>query len=210
MESGKQWWLMDEFAATLGRDTAKIVAFNLQKLARRMGKSIIAATTHGDLLENLAPNVLVEKRFGKEIKISYFPDTQISECSVVGEMRIETGCMEDWRSLCSFHYRGHRTSVPRKIFRLRREDELCGVIVYAYPPPACFGRRLMLPKMSMQELNSKLSTINRVVIHPKYRSIGLGAKLIRETLSLADTPYVELIAVMARWALGFCRCFCTL
>jgi hypothetical protein len=40
----------------------------------------------------------------------------------------------------------------------------------------------------------------RVVIHPKYRSIGLGAKLIRETLPLAGTPFVELIAVMAKYS----------
>jgi len=47
--------------------------------------------------------------------------------------------------------------------------------------------------ITMQELNQKLSIINRVVIHPKYRTIGLGAKLIRETLPLAGTPYVEMV-----------------
>ncbi len=54
--------------------------------------------------------------------------------------------------------------------------------------------------MSMKELNGQLCTINRVVIHPKYRTIGLGAKLIRETLPLAGTRYVELIAVMAKYS----------
>jgi GNAT superfamily N-acetyltransferase len=81
-----------------------------------------------------------------------------------------------------------------------RNQELCGVIVYTYPPPACYGRRLVLPRMDMNELNRKLSTINRIVIHPKYRTIGLGAKLIRETLPLAGTPHVELIAVMAKYS----------
>lgn len=75
-----------------------------------------------------------------------------------------------------------------------------GVIVYSYPPPACYGRRLVLPRMPIQELNKKLSIINRVVIHPKYRTIGLGAKLIRETLPVAGTPYVEMIAVMAKYS----------
>ncbi len=115
-------------------------------------------------------------------------------------MKIEEGNREDWKKLCSFHYRGHGVSVPRKIFRLVRKDELCGVIVYSYPPPACYGRRLVLPRMTMQEINQQLSTINRVVIHPKYRTIGLGAKLIRETLPQAGTPYVELIAVMAKYS----------
>lgn len=45
MESKAQFWIMDEFAATLDRDTAKIVAFNVQKLTRQEGKAVLAATT---------------------------------------------------------------------------------------------------------------------------------------------------------------------
>ena len=199
IESGKQWWLMDEFAATLDRDTAKIIAFNLQKIARQQGKAVIAATTHGDLFEDLNPSVHVHKRFGEEIQINYYPNEVAAECSLVREMRIEQGTIADWHKLSSFHYRGHLVVGPRRIFRLVREEELCGVIFYCYPPPTCFGRRLMLPHMTMQELNQKLSIINRVVIHPKYRTIGLGAKLIMETLPFAGTPYVEMVAVMAKY-----------
>ena len=199
IESKKQWWLMDEFAACLDRDTAKIIAFNLQKIARQQGKAVIAATTHSDLLEDLNPSVHVHKRFGEEIEIKYFPNNVASQCSLIREMKVEQGTIKDWQKLCVFHYRGHKTSVVRKIFRLLRGGELCGVIVYCYPPPACYGRRLVLPRMTMQEMNAKLSTINRVVVHPKYRTVGLGARLIRETLPLAGTPYVELIAVMAKY-----------
>ena len=41
MESKAQFWIMDEFAAALDRDTAKIVAFNVQKLARQEGKAVL-------------------------------------------------------------------------------------------------------------------------------------------------------------------------
>ena len=68
-----------------------------------------------------------------------------------------------------------------------------------YRARVCFGRRQVLPKMSIKELNQKLSIISRVVVHPKYRTIGLGSKLVRETLSLAGTPYVEMVAVMAKY-----------
>jgi len=199
IESGKQWWLMDEFAACLDRDTAKIVAFNLQKIARQQGKAVIAATTHGDLFEDLNPSVHVHKRFGEAIQINYCQGEVAAECSLIREMRVEEGSMDDWRKLSIFHYRGHNVAVPRKIFRLVRNEELCGVIVYSYPPPACFGRRLVLPRMSMQEMNKQLCIINRVVIHPKYRTIGLGAKLIRESLPRVGTPYVEMVAVMAKY-----------
>jgi ABC-type ATPase with predicted acetyltransferase domain len=200
IESGKQWWLMDEFAACLDRDTAKIISYNLQKIARQQGKAVIAATTHSDLADDLKPSVLVLKRFGEEIKINYYPNTPAAECNIIREMRVEEGTREDWQKLSGFHYRGHKVAVPRKIFRLVRGDELCGVIVYSYPPPACYGRRMVLPRMTIQEMNKQLSIINRVVIHPKYRTVGLGAKLIRETLPLAGTPYVEMIAVMAKYS----------
>jgi ABC-type ATPase with predicted acetyltransferase domain len=53
--------------------------------------------------------------------------------------------------------------------------------------------------MSVQDLKQKLSVIMRVVVHPKYRTIGLGQHLVRETLPLVGTPYVETIAVMAKY-----------
>jgi len=199
IESGKQWWLMDEFAACLDRDTAKIIAFNLQKIARQQGKAVIAATTHNDLREDLKPSVHVNKRFGQEIQVQYSSNVTTENCSLVREMKIERGTIADWHGLSAFHYRGHLVAAPRSIFRLKRADELCGVIVYCYPPPNCFGRRLMLPHMPMREVNKQLSIINRVVIHPKYRTIGLGTKIIRETLALAGTPCVEMVAVMAKY-----------
>jgi len=200
IESGKQWWLMDEFAAMLDRDTAKIIAYNLQKIARQQGKAVIAATTHSDLQEDLKPSVVIRKRFGEEIKIDYYQNILAKECSLTKEMKIKPGTKEDWQKLSAFHYRGHGTSVVRKIFKMVRDDEVCGVIVYTYPPPACYGRRLVLPRMSIQEMNKKLSTINRIVIHPKYRTIGLGEKLIHDTLPQVGTSYVELIAVMAKYS----------
>jgi hypothetical protein len=36
-------------------------------------------------------------------------------------------------------------------------------------------------------------------VHPKYRTIGLGVKLVKETLAKAGTPYVEMPAVMAKY-----------
>jgi hypothetical protein len=51
----------------------------------------------------------------------------------------------------------------------------------------------------MAKLQREISAISRVVVHPKYRSIGLGAKLVSDTLARAGTPCVEAVAVMARY-----------
>lgn len=53
--------------------------------------------------------------------------------------------------------------------------------------------------MTIQEMNKQLGIINRVVIHPKCRTVGLGAKLIHESLPLVGTRYVEMIAVMSKY-----------
>jgi energy-coupling factor transporter ATP-binding protein EcfA2 len=199
IESKAQFWILDEFASMLDRDTAKIIAFNLQKLARQQGRAVLAATCHTDLYEDLNPSVHIHKRYGKEIKVGYYPNQPARECSLIREMKIEEGSYEDWKQLAGFHYRSHRLGAYRKIFRLTRGEELCGIIVYGVPTPLAYGRRRVLPKMPYQELSRVLSTITRVVIHPKYRTVGLGAKLVRETLPKAGTPYVELVAVMAKY-----------
>jgi ABC-type lipoprotein export system ATPase subunit len=198
MESQKQWWIADEFCSMLDRDTAKIVAFNIQKIARQMDKAVIVATTHTDLFEDLKPSVHIHKRFGKEISINYYENQPTKECSLTKEMRIEQGTFADYKKLSVFHYRTSHCPPLRKIFTLKRGDELCGVIVYSYPPPTTFGRRNVW-KGDFSKLQREVSTISRVVVHPKYRTIGLGAKLVRDTLPLTGTPYVEMIAVMAKY-----------
>jgi len=49
----------------------------------------------------------------------------------------------------------------------------------------------------IEEINRDQALISRVVVHPKYRTIGLGVKLVKETLPSVGKPYVETVAVMA-------------
>jgi len=196
--SGKPFWVTDEFTSTLDRDTAKILAFNLQKQARKMGKAVIAATTHRDLLKDFAPDVHVHKRYGKEVTVRYHPKATNTQCTLTQQMSIVQGTVADYNALSEFHYRAHRTPPARRIFALKRRDELCGVIVYCFPPPMSFGRKQVW-KGNIQQLQKEISIISRVVIHPKYRSIGLGEKLVRDTLPFSGTPNVEAVAVMAKY-----------
>ncbi len=51
--------LCDEFAAVLDRTLAKVLAFNVRKLAHRTGVGVLCATTHDDLIPDLNPDVVV-------------------------------------------------------------------------------------------------------------------------------------------------------
>lgn len=74
IESGANVWVADEFLAVLDRTTAKVIAFNLQKVARNVGATLMVATTHTDMVDDLAPNLYIEKRYREKIQIVRAPE----------------------------------------------------------------------------------------------------------------------------------------
>lgn len=69
IEQAADVWVADEFGAVLDRTTAKVVAFNMQRVARKLGKTLIVATTHTDLIEELGPDVMVHKTYHDRVEI---------------------------------------------------------------------------------------------------------------------------------------------
>lgn len=69
LESGADVWIADEFGAVLDRTTAKVIAFNLAKVARAQGKTLMVATTHTDLKADLAPSLTITKRFRERVEV---------------------------------------------------------------------------------------------------------------------------------------------
>lgn len=61
------WVVADEFSATLDRTLAKVVAFNLRRLADRTGIGFLLATTHEDIIADLAPSLHVRRRLDGQI-----------------------------------------------------------------------------------------------------------------------------------------------
>lgn len=74
LEQGADVWVADEFGAVLDRVTAKVVAYNMQKVARKAGKTLILATTHNDMIEELGPDLIIRKRFQDKIELTRSAD----------------------------------------------------------------------------------------------------------------------------------------
>ena len=70
LEANADVWVADEFGAVLDRVTAKVVSLNFAKTARTAGKIAMVATTHTDLVDELAPNLLIEKRFMDRVDVT--------------------------------------------------------------------------------------------------------------------------------------------
>jgi uncharacterized protein len=69
VESDADVWVADEFMAVLDRTAAKVIAYSVQKTARKAKKTVIVATTHTDMVEDLSPDLFVEKRYMQKLRI---------------------------------------------------------------------------------------------------------------------------------------------
>jgi ABC-type lipoprotein export system ATPase subunit/N-acetylglutamate synthase-like GNAT family acetyltransferase len=205
-------WIVDEFCATLDRVMSRIVAFLLQKVARRLGKTVVVASTHSDFLDDFQPDILVKKGYERDVEVTEF-SSRLERCSIYDHVHIEVGSIEDYYRLSRFHYKskGHEESEglrARDCFRLLFDGELVGVIVYCSsylnlkPRNMVFGRRYVFTPGDLHTanlINEEIARISRVVIHPKFRGIGLGAFFVKETLPRVNAKVVEALAVMARY-----------
>jgi len=61
----------DEFCSTLDRLCARAVAYRIRRLADTHGLTVLAASAHDDLVEDLAPDVLVVKHAGERVEVHY-------------------------------------------------------------------------------------------------------------------------------------------
>jgi energy-coupling factor transporter ATP-binding protein EcfA2 len=202
-------WTCDEFTSALDRETAQVVAYTFQKAARRRGITLIVATAHSDLTDALAPDVLVHKNFGPTIRVTY-PDLKPKldvwdRIEFVWAHPKDDGGLKRYydSDLAFFHYRGHKVGGPREILFAYDpvEDRDVGVVVGTVPPFENANRAALTDKAYVrnpQLVNRDIIIISRVVVLPKYRSIGLGQELVRRFLDQTAYPYVETLAEMAK------------
>lgn len=131
-------------------------------------------------------------------------------CTLLGECVIEAGVGDDYKALAPYHYRD--TGFPpavHQIYRARHgpSRRTVGVIVYAAPAMnlgvrnKIFGDRYKIGggvdnRAAWARLNAEVELIMRVVIHPTFRGIGLGQRLIGETLGQRPYRYIEMSAAM--------------
>jgi len=135
----------------------------------------------------------------------------MSQCSILRKLKIEQGDIGDYKQLARYHYRESRLGPYSTIFAIKAEKmpgvlrrQMVGVIVYATPAAAVEMRNValggVLSNISQRDklsfINNNISNISRVVIEPRFRGLGLAARLVRETLCLVNVPMIEALAVM--------------
>jgi ABC-type ATPase with predicted acetyltransferase domain len=69
--SGAKFIFADEFCSELDRITAAVISYNIQKYAKRTGVTFILASSHEDILLDLAPDVLVVQELSGPTQVIY-------------------------------------------------------------------------------------------------------------------------------------------
>jgi ABC-type lipoprotein export system ATPase subunit/GNAT superfamily N-acetyltransferase len=200
-----QVWMFDEFGATLDRVSAKAISYTIQNAARKLGKTLIVATTHEDLFADLNPTLFVRKEFGSQVLAERLEYSK-RECSLLDDLVIREGTREELELLEEFHYKSALPTAIRRLYIAEISGRVVGGIAYVTVHPNLKGRSIAVPEYTGTMNKDKLAMLNRdflriarVIIQPKYRGIGLGVKIVKETMPMTGFPFIETLAVMAKY-----------
>ena len=196
--------IADEFCSTLDRLTAKVIAYNVRKMATKFGVGFALATAHDDIIEDLQPDILVRKGAGARVKVERSKPIA-KKISFASGIRIGEGSSADWEYFSQFHYKSHNLGAVDRIFVMALGEEPIGIVVYAYPATQnrlrnlITGRRYcggVTASARRRLLNSELRVVQRIVIDPRFRGLGFASELLRETAPLVGVRFIECLAVM--------------
>ena len=130
----------------------------------------------------------------------------MQDCSVCENLQIVPGCLDDYRRLARYHYRGSHPGPASATFALSRAGckTPVGVIVYSNAPAVLELRNIATNHVfagldrstQLALINANIRRISRLIIEPRFRGLGLASRLVRETMPLVNVPIVEALAVM--------------
>lgn len=137
------------------------------------------------------------------------------ELSLLDEMTVQRGTIEDWRTLEALHYKQSGTlPAGSHHFTLKLGDELIGVLVMASPKLLLKERHVVLPKLKptgqdnkmtnqfrMKWINANMSVVARVVVDTMYRGAGLAYRFTNVASRMEGKRFIEIQSSMSKYNL---------
>lgn len=195
--------LADEFAAYLDRVLAKVVSFNLRKLATKRQTGFLLATTHDDLVTDLSPDVHVQCLGEGHTRVCRHASArQPQPISFAAELSVSEGTTADWPYFAKWHYRSHHIAFVKRVVLLKHGEQPIGICVFTTPAASLslrnyyFGLTGKRNRLSLTALNQQLWLLSRVVLHPTYRGAGLAAWFVRTACETCPIDWIETLTAM--------------
>lgn len=211
---------LDEFCASLDGLHARAVAALLRRFVLRHAPRISAlvATPRDELAPWLGASVNVHfGACGEPSRIERAPERRATP-DPLANVRLEPGGRVDYLALAPLHYRAQQPATITRVLRAVHDDGrsrpvLAGALVVSMPALNARWRALawpgeyehLPPRERARRLNDEVRTISRVIVDPRFRSLGLAARLVRAYLRERRPPRVEAVAAMGHAAPFFER-----
>lgn len=129
-----------------------------------------------------------------------------------GRLILETGAAGDYRALARFHYCAGPPATWARVVVCRflpadldEPAQPAGVAVLSWPSLNSSARdaALNLSRLGRARrrawINRHVRVISRVIVHPRFRGLGLASLLVRRICRECPTRYVEAFARMGRF-----------
>jgi len=146
--------------------------------------------------------------------------------TICKQLQIVSGSSDDYDRLACYHYRDGHPGPAVATFALKPCEpavkpqakylaprftrgsavmpQTVGVIVYTMPTAGTELRNVATGdifkgfdrKTRLALINKTIRRIARVIIEPRFRGLGLAARLVRETMPKLNVPVIEALAVM--------------
>ena len=202
--------ILDEFDAHLDFTTALALACSLRKLAFRQCLRLVVSTHRPELLPALGPGRVIEISSGQALPR---PELLVAKArDLLCEFSLQRGKLADYARFARWHYLGARRPGPvTDVFLALWQGRPAGIALFGYPHLFLSARNLVLPQRYSSQavaqggarlLNAEVRLLQRVVIEPRFRALGLASRLLAASAPQVGVPFVECLAEMGEFS-GF-------
>lgn len=193
---------IDEFAANLDAITAMGLAMALRRRAAERGNvAFVIASPREDTVGPLDPDMMVALDACEPPTLA-----PRHRSAVPMAMRIRRGSRADYEALAPLHYRpGHPATMDLILCAVdARSGIRAGVLVVSRPTLNAGWREMAwpgrfaagAPDAAARRINRELRCISRVIVDPRFRSLGVAERLVRTYLRRPLSRCTEALAAM--------------
>ena len=198
--------ILDEFDAHLDGQTALALAASLARLAAAQRMRLVVSTHRPECLGALHAERVFRIEDGAALELA--PPAQLD---LLAELSIERGSLSDYARFARWHYLGSRRPGPvSDVFVAKLHGSAVAVATFGHTHLFLSARNLALPQFGSNvvssggagALNANVRLLQRVIVEPRYRALGVASRLLSAALPQLGVPIVECLAEMGEFS-GF-------
>lgn len=194
LDKSPQVLFIDEFGSNLDLISAVAIAKTFSKAVKKTNLTIFVCCNNMKVVEAFDFDSLITLGYDHMTEVKYRKTTRVKDNM---KINIQKGSIGHYERFKRFHYLdiGERIN-DAQIYIAELEGEILGVSVMVQPIKEKYAR--LDPYFKL--INEKMITIYRMVVHPEFRSMGIGRTLAEEAPKLAGFDIVETRSAMFHFA----------